>query len=329
MVEPAALAAAGRSLDSCGPLLLGEMHGARENPLLIRALMQTFGLTSLAVEWLDDLAPVIQRTGVLPLLLTPLRRAACPGQGRRDQVDHGGEFPSRKGPGRAGRAPGPPVGLLVPVDHLGHARHRVPHHRHRHRHRARLPPAATRADPADPQRNRRAVRRAGHQASARRPPPAAMAGLAAAPPAPRPGLPLPAASQATMKIRAPRGTQGGRPTGVVDCLACTSLFSPSRRNRDANGGKPSAASPQAGMTSRPGKSPATTVKLTCWGGTSARLCRRLFMSGPPSPRTCARQESSTGPSATGSPSAGTQTSRQSPCSPSSRATCAGACATSI
>ena len=57
MIEPAALAAAGRSLDSSGLLLLGEMHGVRENPLLIRALMQAFGLTSLALEWPDDLAP--------------------------------------------------------------------------------------------------------------------------------------------------------------------------------------------------------------------------------------------------------------------------------
>ena len=60
MIEPAALAGAGRSLDSAGLLLLGEMHGVRENPLLIRALMQAFGLTSLALEWPDDLAPLIQ-----------------------------------------------------------------------------------------------------------------------------------------------------------------------------------------------------------------------------------------------------------------------------
>jgi len=57
-VEPAALAAAERSLDSSGLLLLGEMHGVRENPLIIRALMQSFGLTGLALEWPDDLAPV-------------------------------------------------------------------------------------------------------------------------------------------------------------------------------------------------------------------------------------------------------------------------------
>jgi hypothetical protein len=60
VIEPAALAAAGRSLDSSGLLLLGEMHGVRENPLVIRALMQSFGLISLALEWPDDLTPVIR-----------------------------------------------------------------------------------------------------------------------------------------------------------------------------------------------------------------------------------------------------------------------------
>jgi erythromycin esterase-like protein len=60
VIEPAALAAAQRSLDSSGLLLLGETHGVRENPLLIRALMLAFGLTSLALEWPEDLAPVIR-----------------------------------------------------------------------------------------------------------------------------------------------------------------------------------------------------------------------------------------------------------------------------
>jgi hypothetical protein len=60
VIEPPALAAARRSLDSAGLLLLGEVHGVRENPLLIRALMQALGLTSLALEWPEDLAPVIR-----------------------------------------------------------------------------------------------------------------------------------------------------------------------------------------------------------------------------------------------------------------------------
>jgi hypothetical protein len=57
--EPSAVSAARRSLDDSGLLLLGEVHGVAENPLLIRALMQVFGLTSLALEWPGDLAPAV------------------------------------------------------------------------------------------------------------------------------------------------------------------------------------------------------------------------------------------------------------------------------
>ena len=59
VVEPSALLAARRSLDSTGLLLLGEAHGVRENPLVIRALMLAFGLTGLALEWPEQLAPAI------------------------------------------------------------------------------------------------------------------------------------------------------------------------------------------------------------------------------------------------------------------------------
>jgi hypothetical protein len=59
VTEPGAAAAAERSLADSGLLLLGEVHGVRENPLLIWALMQAFGLTCLALEWPDDLMPVI------------------------------------------------------------------------------------------------------------------------------------------------------------------------------------------------------------------------------------------------------------------------------
>lgn len=58
--EPAAAAAAQQSLDDSGLLLLGEMHGVRENPLLARALMQAFGITRLALEWDEHLAPVLE-----------------------------------------------------------------------------------------------------------------------------------------------------------------------------------------------------------------------------------------------------------------------------
>ena len=59
LIEPSALTAARRSLESSGLLLLGEVHGVRENPLVIRALMLALGVTGLALEWDDELAPAI------------------------------------------------------------------------------------------------------------------------------------------------------------------------------------------------------------------------------------------------------------------------------
>ena len=59
VVEPAARAAAQRSLDESGLLLLGEVHGVAENPLLIRALLAEFGLSGLALEWPEELIPVV------------------------------------------------------------------------------------------------------------------------------------------------------------------------------------------------------------------------------------------------------------------------------
>lgn len=67
-LDPAAVAAARRSVEESGLLLLGEVHGVRENPLLAGALMRVFGLRRLALEWPEDLTPVIetfQATGTL------------------------------------------------------------------------------------------------------------------------------------------------------------------------------------------------------------------------------------------------------------------------
>jgi hypothetical protein len=60
VLAPAARAAAEQSVRESGFLLLGEVHGVRENPLLIRALLQALGLTSLALEWPVELAPAIR-----------------------------------------------------------------------------------------------------------------------------------------------------------------------------------------------------------------------------------------------------------------------------
>ncbi|WP_188194269.1 hypothetical protein [Nonomuraea sp. SYSU D8015] len=59
--EPAALDRAGKSLDASGLLLLGEVHGVRENPLIILGLMRLLGLTHLALEWPEGLQPQLER----------------------------------------------------------------------------------------------------------------------------------------------------------------------------------------------------------------------------------------------------------------------------
>jgi len=62
VIEPSALAAARRSLEEPGFLLLGEVHGVRENPLVIRALMRAFGLSGLALECVRGSCRFLLRT---------------------------------------------------------------------------------------------------------------------------------------------------------------------------------------------------------------------------------------------------------------------------
>ncbi len=58
-IDPAALAAARQSLDQSGLLLLGEVHGVRQNPLIARALMAALDVTGLALEWPAGLAAAV------------------------------------------------------------------------------------------------------------------------------------------------------------------------------------------------------------------------------------------------------------------------------
>jgi hypothetical protein len=58
-IEPAALEAARRSLDDSGLLLLGEVHGVRQNSLIARELMSSLDITGLALEWPAGLASAI------------------------------------------------------------------------------------------------------------------------------------------------------------------------------------------------------------------------------------------------------------------------------
>ena len=60
-IDADAMNAARASLDTTGLLLLGEVHGVRQNPLIIRALMLALGLTAVALEWPSELAPTVER----------------------------------------------------------------------------------------------------------------------------------------------------------------------------------------------------------------------------------------------------------------------------
>ncbi|NUR92927.1 MAG: hypothetical protein HOY71_53400 [Nonomuraea sp.] len=56
-VEAAAMDRAARSLAASGLLLLGEVHGVLENPLVVLRLVRELGVGGLALEWPEELAP--------------------------------------------------------------------------------------------------------------------------------------------------------------------------------------------------------------------------------------------------------------------------------
>ena len=98
----------------------------------------------------------------------------------RHPLVHRDLLPDRERRGRPGRAPGPPMGLLVPLHHPGHARPRNPHRDCRPGTRPN-PTRQPTADPVDCQRNPPPVRQTGRQ---HRPHHRPLAGLV--PMAPRP-----------------------------------------------------------------------------------------------------------------------------------------------
>ena len=85
------------------------------------------------------------------------------------------------------------------------------------RRRERPRPGTRRPGPADPQRDRPPAHHINHLASARYRVPAALVRLAAAPPAPRQNLPLPAASQAAMNIAMGSGPPSRTPASILAC----------------------------------------------------------------------------------------------------------------
>jgi DDE superfamily endonuclease len=109
----------------------------------------------------DTLAqPQHRRTRVLPLLLAGRSAADHLGARRWIKVAGRGVFPVRQGLGGLGRAPGPPLLILVPLGHPGHARARLP--RRRPRERTRPSSLTRRADTAHLQRDPTTVHHARH-----------------------------------------------------------------------------------------------------------------------------------------------------------------------
>ena len=51
VIEPAASALVSAATDAAGLVLLGEIHGVEQNPLIVASIMRTFGLRVLGLEW--------------------------------------------------------------------------------------------------------------------------------------------------------------------------------------------------------------------------------------------------------------------------------------
>jgi hypothetical protein len=105
--------------------------------------------------------PAHRRAGLLPLRCAPAGAAGQAGRCRRAALEDRGALPDRQGPGRPGRPSGPPLAVLIPLGHPGHARPRLPGRRRPHR--THPPPGTARADRADLQPGPAPVRRPGRR----------------------------------------------------------------------------------------------------------------------------------------------------------------------
>ena len=60
-VEPDAEAAVRESLQRTGLVLLGEIHGVAQTPVLVEEMIAWFGLGGIALEWHHDFGPWLDR----------------------------------------------------------------------------------------------------------------------------------------------------------------------------------------------------------------------------------------------------------------------------
>src|SRR6185437_16377560 len=175
-----------------------------------------------------------RRTG-LPALLHPAPgTVADPGRRRGTALAHRGILPGRQGPHRPRSTPGPPLGLLAPLDHPGHARPRLPSRGHRRR--TRHPTHPDRSDHVDRQRIPAPLRCPAPRRQTHPGHPARLVHLAPKTPTPSPPIPLPTTGKpmitnygcSTSRLRFPisrpivgrsRRPPGPGPTAEVSCSA--------------------------------------------------------------------------------------------------------------
>ena len=122
-------------------------HAGDRSPDAMQHLLSTAVVDDTGLR--DDLRNYVIEH--LPVLQPGPGHPRPAGQSRRPQMVNRRELPNRQDTDRPGRAPGPPLGLLAPLDIAGHTRPRVPH-------RPRHQPTRNHTDPRwpdliHPQRN--------------------------------------------------------------------------------------------------------------------------------------------------------------------------------
>src|SRR5512133_1013310 len=185
-----------------GVLAAAECRAGRQGPPLVRvgspAAQHHRRAVRVAALAAGPPQPAHRGAGLLPVRRPGRPAAGRPGPGRGGSLAGGGGVPGQQGAVRPGPAPGPPLGLLVPVVTLAMLAYaflvwpRPPN----------TPATPTvGAHPADLQPGPAPVRHPGRRPDGGSRPPVALVVVAAAPASPRSCLPLPPASHPAARSR--------------------------------------------------------------------------------------------------------------------------------